>query len=559
MKILKGISVSSGIAIGKVQIVERQKLKISRNNIKEHEVDNEVLKFENSLQNVVADIDYLIDNLSHSQDNKDILETHKMILRDPELEKKIKKLINFELISLEKAIEIHFSDIKEIFKNMENDYYSQRFSDYDDVAYRLLSHVLQQEDKSLDHIEENSILVMRNISPTLVTKVFAKNISGLCMEKGSRNSHSSIIARSMNLPMVVNIHQLLSEISENEIVILNGDKGEIILNPNPKTLEKYKKTFLKQIKDEQKLLEIKNKKTITKDGKYIKLMSNIEIPEEISQVQNVKSKGIGLFRTEFLFMDTNELPSENKQYKIYKEIAEKCYPESVVIRTMDIGGDKLSNILNIEHEENPNLGCRGIRISLRYNELFKTQINAILRANIVGNIKIMFPMISCVAEVKKIKKIIQECSKSLKNKKERYNSNIEIGAMIEIPSAAVTSDLIAQECDFLSIGTNDLVQYTLAVDRDNSSVEEYYQPTDLAVLRLIKMTVDNAHKENIKVALCGEMASEKKYIPLLLGLGIDEFSVSPGRLLAVKNEIRKTDYQEAKNLHKKIFQGLSEN
>ena len=555
---MKGISVSNGVAIGRVQIVSKPKLEISKKAIEHHEIEPEIERFEENLQQVLGDIDHLIENIAHSKDDKDILSTHKMILQDPEFIKKIKKLINNELLSLEMAIKIHFTDIVEIFNNMENDYFAQRSSDYEDVAYRLLSQVLQQKTDFLENVAENTILIMENISPSLVTKVFAKNIGGLCTEKGSKNSHSSIIARSMNLPMIVNIPDLLKNVKNGDLIIVDGNTGDLIISAKEELLLKYNGILETEILEKEHLQKLIDIPSETRDGKRIKLMSNIEIPQEMKQVLSVKSEGVGLFRTEFMFIGQTKLPSENEQYEVYREIAEGCYPEDLTIRTIDVGGDKLSQLLNIEHEINPNLGCRGIRISLRHDEVFKTQIKAIYRANIKGNIKVMFPMISSVGEIHKVRQIMQECETELKRDDQDFYPNLKIGAMIEIPSAAITSDMIAKECDFLSIGTNDLVQYTLAVDRDNSSVEEYYQPSSQAVLRLIRMTVRNAHKAKIKVAICGEMASEKKYIELLIGLGIDEFSVSPGRLLMVKNEILNVNFKDAESLDERIFCALEE-
>ncbi len=558
MKVLKGTSVSMGISIGRIKKIQKPKLQIKKKKINESEVDDEILRFEESVKNVINEVDNLIENIQHSQDNKDILTTHKMILKDPEFSKNVKNLISQELMSLEFAIKTHFTDIIEIFNKMENDYYSERSSDYEDVAYRLLRQVLDHEDINLDDLEEDSILILENITPSLVTKVFSKNIRGLCTEKGSKNSHSSIIARSLNLPMIVNAPNLMNSCEEGNQIILNGNNGNIYISPEKDVLEKFHKQYEEEKKQKKALLKLKDKQNLTKDGKHIKLMSNIEIPEEVEQVKNVNSEGIGLFRTEFLFMDSDEAPSEQKQFEIYHKIALKCEPHPVIIRTIDLGGDKLSRALNIEHEINPNLGCRGIRISLKHENLFKKQIKAILRANEKGNVKIMFPMISCVAEIKKAKNIIAECKAELTKEKIAFNDKLEIGAMIEIPSAAITSDMIAKECDFLSIGTNDLVQYTLAVDRDNPSVTEYYQPSHQSVLRLIQMTIKNAHQENVKVAICGEMASEKKYIELLIGMGIDELSVSPGRLLMIKNEILQTDFLKAKKMDEKIFRSLNE-
>ena len=552
MKTLKGVIVSPGIAIGLAKIIEREKLQIKKKSIQHHEIDDELAKFEKSVEHVVKDIDNLIEDISH-QENKEILTTHKMILQDPEFSKSITNLVSEELLSLEQAINDHFSDIVKLFDKMKNKYYAERANDYEDVAYRLLSQILKQKTDSLNKLDENSILIMRNISPSSITRVFEKKIKGLCTEKGSKTSHSSIIAKSMNLPTLVSVPRLMDSVREDQQVIVDGNNGLIIISPDKGTLSEYKKLIVIETAEREKLQQIIDIESITKDGKNITLMSNIEIPEEINQVINYKSQGIGLFRTEFLFLDREELPTEEEQFGIYKKIAEKIAPFPLVIRTIDVGGDKLSKILNIENDANPNLGCRGIRISLEHHPGFKTQVKAILRANIPGNIRIMFPMIASVEEVIKAKKIIEQCINDLQEEKVEFNRDVKIGSMIEVPSAALTSDLIAEECDFLSIGTNDLVQYTLAVDRDNNAVESYYDPFHRSVIQLIKMTIDNAHQKGISIALCGELASEKDFIPILIGLGIDELSVSPGRLLTTKKEIIANEYKKCKKYCEEIL------
>ncbi len=553
MKKIKGNSVSGGVAIGKAKIIKKPELYIERRKIKKYEVKEELNRFNKELKYVVYELDKLIQDFTYSQENRDILESHKMILQDPEFTSKISKLILEDLNSLEHAISTYFSDAVDFFKKMNNNYFSHKVNDFEDVAYRLLSHVMGQRQEVLEDVDENSILIMENITPSYVTKVFEKNIQGLCTEKGSRNSHSSIIARSMNLPMLVNTIGLMSKIKDGDNLVIDGNNGFAIISPTKKELEEYKAIYQKEQNVRDKLLKLIDVESISKDGKMIKLMSNIEIPQEIDQVLKYNSAGIGLFRTEFLFIDRDELPTEEEQYEIYKNIAECCAPNSVIIRTIDVGGDKLSKVLNIIHEENPNLGCRGIRISLQNIPIFKQQIRAILRANIQGNIKIMFPMISGVNEVIRSKEIIDLCSKELKKANTLHNSDIEIGAMIEVPSAVITSDTIAEECDFLSIGTNDLIQYTLAVDRDNQSISDYYKPTHPSVLRSIKLTVDNAHKKGKKVAVCGEMASVIEYVKLLLALGVDELSVSPGRLLIIKKEILGSDIAGMKSKLDKIL------
>ncbi|MCK5052413.1 MAG: phosphoenolpyruvate--protein phosphotransferase [Candidatus Cloacimonetes bacterium] len=553
MKKIKGNSVSAGIAIGKAKIIDKHELYIERKKILKREIEFELSRFKEDVEFVINELDKLIQDYTYSQENRDILESHKMILQDPEFNNRISKLISNDQNSLEQAINTYFTEAADIFSNMNNKYLSHRVIDFEDVAYRLLSHIMDERKDVLENVDENSILIMENISPSFVTKVFDKNIQGLCTERGSSNSHSSIIARSMNLPMLVNALGLLGNIKDGEDMIIDGNDGYVIISPTKKVLEKYQTIYKEEQKDRKGLLKLIDVEPITKDGKKIKLMSNIEIPQEIDQVLKYNSAGIGLFRTEFLFIDRDDLPTEEEQYEIYKDIAEQCKPNSVIIRTIDVGGDKLSNILNITYEENPNLGCRGIRISLQNIPIFKQQIKAILRANVQGNIKIMFPMISGVNELLKVKEIIEICSKELINTGIAFNADMELGAMIEIPSAVITSDSIVDECDFLSIGTNDLIQYTLAVDRDNQSISNYYKPTHPSVIRSIKLTVDNAHKVGKKVAVCGEMASEKEYVKLLLALGVDELSVSPGRLLLIKKEIINCNITEIKSKLDKIL------
>lgn len=537
VKRIKGISVSDGVAIGYARIVEKEHIHIETKKISKTAVNKELKRFHKDVEYVINELNTFIQDDSFSKENRDILTTHKMILQDPAFIKRVKELITQKLFSLEHAVSTYFTEVVNIFDAMENEYYSQRLTDFEDVAYRLLSHSMNKSKDVLAKLDDKSILIMKNITPSFVTKVFEKNIRGLCTEKGSKNSHSSIIARSMNLPMLVGISGLLENINEGEQIIVDGNNGEIIIFPSSDVLAEYKSIYLQESQKRKKLQKLINVKAITLDNKEITLMSNIELPEEIDQVIKNNSRGIGLFRTEFLFMDTEKLPTEEEQYKIYKKIAEKLAPEPVIIRTIDVGGDKLSSILNIVHEENPNLGFRGIRISLANIPIFRRQIRAILRANTKGNVKIMFPMISGVEEILQVKKIIEECKNELKKKKIAFCNDIEIGAMIEVPSAVITSDALAKECDFLSIGTNDLVQYLLAVDRDNESISFYYKSCHPSVLKAIKQTVDNAHAKGIKVAVCGEMASDIQFVKLLLGLGVDELSVSPGRILMTKNEI----------------------
>lgn len=551
MKILECRSAAEGIAIGKALIIEQEKFRIPKKKIAVHEAEIELKRFKICTDKFISDIDILMQDFEHSKENNDILETHKMILSDPELADKIAKLIKEDLYSLEHAVNEHFKEVVSFFQSMENEYYAMRSSDYKDVASGLLRRLLKNEDTRIENINHDSVLILRAVTPSLIIKMYQKGAAGIIVEKGSINSHSAILARSLAIPMAVNCPKILTEIKQNDAVILDSIDSKFIISPNKEYTEKYTNLLQDVNTQKEELKKIREIQSRTSDGKKIALMSNIEIPEEINSVLKNKSDGVGLFRTEFLFLGRSELPSEEEQMNIYLDIAEKIAPHPLIIRTVDIGGDKLSEILNVVHEDNPNLGCRGIRLSFANPKVFKTQIRAVLKANTKGNIKLMFPMISNVEEMIKAKKIVMICADELKL------ALPKIGAMIEIPSAALTSQQIAKECDFLSIGTNDLIQYTLAADRDNELVADCYEPFHPAILNLIKLTVDNAHKENIEVAVCGELASNEDFLPLLVGFGVDELSVSPGRILQIKSNILSGDFQEAKEIAEKCLQAAT--
>lgn len=553
MKTLQGVSVSKGIAIGRARIIEKAQLNISRAKIEDHEVDSELNRFSKSVNYVIEEIEQLVLEVSHSEENKDILNTHMMILQDPEFHNSIDSKIRNELLSLEQAINEHFVKVVDLFKNMDSSYMQLRSSDYEDVAHRLLSFILKQRKDIFENLPADSIIFMDSITPSEVTQLIRKDFQALGLVKGSMNSHSSIIARSMNLPAVVGLKDVMCELNEGDLVVLDAYEGKLIIDPDETIIKTYRQKIALEEDRKSKLKQIIDLKTVTKNGREIKLLSNIEIPEELETVLKTNCDGIGLFRTEFLFMDRDDLPSEEEQFKIYKEIARKLAGKELVIRTIDVGGDKSSEHLQFGKETNPNLGCRGIRISLLKPDLFKMQLKAIYRAAVYGNIKIMFPMISSLDELHKIKTIISECQSEMQEAAVVFKKEIPLGVMIEVPAAALSSHALATECDFLSIGTNDLIQYTLAVDRENFKVAEYYNPYNPAILQLIKLTTDNAHKENIPVSVCGDLASNPDYAKVLIGLKVDQLSVSPGMLLEIKNTILKMNTIEADSLVERLL------
>lgn len=553
MKKFKGIVISSGIGIGKAQIILPQELVIDDKSILRTDVQAEIERFEESLDHSLSEIDHLIENFAQTKNNQKILRTHKMLLTDPDFIQKIKKLISEDFYNLEKAVDQHFREVIEFFGKMDNEYMSERSNDFKDVANRLLAHITKQGYDHFKDLKSDNVLIMKEITPSEITKLFDKKIGGLITEKGSKTAHSSILARSIGLPAVSAIAGIANQIKPDQLVIVDGYKGEILVDPEPQVLEMYKKLADMDEEKRVKLLKIIGQEVKTIDGKKIRLKCNIEIPEEMPQVQKLNPDGIGLMRTEFIFIDRGELPNEEEQFNIYKKIAEQMGEKEVIIRTIDVGGDKLSKVLNLAKEQNPNLGCRGIRISLLYPEIFKVQLRAILRANKFGNIALMFPMVSSIQEIRSAKAIMQECIEELRSEEIEFDAKLKVGIMIEIPSAAICSDIFAAECDFFSIGTNDLIQYTLAVDRGNEHVNEYYQPLHPAVLRLISTTVQNGHDNGINVSVCGEMASDLECLDLLIGMGVDELSVSPGRFLKVKEKIINMHFSEAKKITEQLF------
>jgi len=536
---LTGIAVAQGIAIGKSICID-YKFNIINYQITNKETARELKRLEEIISATINELDYFSRKISGNKNQREIIETHKMILEDPEMISNIKTIVKSELVTLEKALDLNLQKIKEQFSEIEDEYFSARIIDYQDVTSRLLKKLNKTE---TDHENWNEhILVAQEITPSQVLEAFKNNASGLISIHGSRKSHSAILARSLQIPMVMGLSDSEFEICPYEVIV-DGREGLVIVSPSKQEKTKYQQELadIKRIIRELSLLA--DKEAITIDGKVISLLCNIEIPQEINALDKLRIAGIGLFRTEFLYLDRKELPDEEEQYEIYKEVAERFPSKPITIRTFDLGGDKIAKSLQVE-EQNPNLGLRGIRLSLKYLDIFKVQLRAILRAAVHGNIKIMFPMVSNVSEIESARKIIRECQVELKSEGLSYQNNIEIGTMIEIPSAALRAKEIALKCDFLSIGTNDLVQYTLAVDRNNDLVAEYYNETDPSVLLLIQMVCQSAHEAGIKVAVCGEMASQEKYTAILLGLGVDELSTSPANYNEIKKKIIQLDTKE---------------
>ena len=552
MRKIKGTVISNGIGIGHSYYVESQKFDFECNTISESEIENEEIRLHEGIEKVTQDIDHLIDNFAFSDDDKDILYTHKLILEDPELKTGVQQLIGKEMICLEYAIFKHFTKIIGIFENMQNDYYSQRAYDYKEVAQRLLNNLTGNDSFNLQSIKPGSIIIINEIPASMISILSKKGIVGIISNNTGKACHAAIIARSLSIPVISGIN-LCGKIPDGTEIILDALKGFIIIDPIQETLEHYNKIIKKEATAKENLEQIKDLKTETNDGEKILLKSNIEYPSEIDSVLEVNSDGIGLFRTEFMYLNRTEFPTEQEQYAVYREIAEKSYPHPVTIRTIDIGGDKLSSQIHFRKEKNPNLGMRGVRLSLQNINMFKVQLRAILRASAHGNVKILIPMISKVEELIEIKQYIKEIKEELDKRNIKYEDNIQIGIMIEIPAAVIIADLLAKECDFFSIGTNDLIQYSLAVDRESKNIESYYTAYHPAILRLIAQTIRSANLAGIDVSVCGEIASESDFIPFLIAAGVKELSVLPSLHLKTKDCIRNTSFSENKDKLEKVL------
>lgn len=546
---LKGMGISDGIGIGKAIILNNEDIKPEK--IRTDDIEQEKKIFLDAIQSVKDETKNLISTLNGTE--KDIMEAYLAILQDDTLVQETIKIIEQEKCNADYGADVGFNKIIQIFEQMDDPYMAARSRDIADMKRKVLSKILNIKEINLSNLPIHTILVAKELSTSNTAKLDLKNIEGIITEIGGENSHTAIMARTHRIPAIVGIKNVTNLINEEDVIAINGKTGEIFINPSKE--EEKNLIEIKEKTDDIKkeLEEYKNKPSITKDGHQVELMANIGDVSDINIVTENTAEGVGLFRSEFLYMNSDDFPTENEQFEAYKKVAESMPNKKIVVRTLDIGGDKNLKYMKLPQEENPFLGYRAIRIYLDNIALFKVQLRAILRASYYGNLAIMFPMIASVKELVDAKKVVEDVKKELREKNILFNENIKIGIMIEIPSAAIMAEELAKECDFFSIGTNDLIQYTLAVERGNEKVASLYTHFHPAVIRLIKYVIDSAHNNGIICGMCGEAAGDSLYIPLLVGMGLDDFSMNANKILESRKLVRSLDYSECKTLADEVL------
>lgn len=554
----KGIAGSEGIGIGTVVLIEEHEINIETKRVKE--TGAEIERLQNAIEKFVADTNVMAEKMDITVGKKDadILRGHIQMLQDPMIEEQISALIISEKITAEMAVEQVLEQTAEMFSQIPDELLQQRATDFRDIKTRMLKILLGIEDVDISQVPAGTVIVARDLTPSMTAGINPENIEGILTEVGGRTSHSAILARAMEVPAVLSIENICSIAKNGDKVVLDGTSGEAILNPDDETVEKFKKMYSDYQNEKALLKEYAGKPSQTKDGVKVELVCNIGKPADANKAVECDGEGIGLFRTEFLFMDRGSMPTEEEQFEAYKEVAEKMKGKPVIIRTLDIGGDKDVPYLGLEHEDNPFLGFRAIRYCLQRKDIYEIQLKALLRASAFGKIKIMVPLVTGVDELRQVKAMIKDIMAELDKEGVVYNKNIEVGVMMETPAACMMADALAKEAAFFSIGTNDLTGYTMAVDRGNAKVAYLYSTYNPAVLRAIKRIIECGKKEGIMVGMCGEAAADSKLIPLLLAFGLDEFSVSATSVLKTRKTISDCTMDECKALADKVMACVTE-
>jgi len=520
------------------------------------QVPDEIGRFETALIQTRMQILEMQQRIAESIGAKDaaIFDAHLLVVEDRTLIDEVLRKLETDLCNVEWIFQEVATRYAETLNKIDDPYLRERALDIQDVTKRVIRNLQGKAPKTFVPLNEPHILVTHNLTPSDTASIDRANVLGIATDLGSRTSHTAILARSLNIPAIVGLHDITARLETGQQVLLDGNDGWLILDPTPETLAQYAKVESKRARITAQLKELRETTSTTRDGRHIVLSANIELPEDVDAVKANGAEGIGLYRTEFLYLNRTTLPTEEEQYRTYRKVAERVSPDPLIVRTFDLGGDKLApGTVDIGDELNPFLGWRAIRFCLENVEIFKTQLRAILRASAVGNVKIMFPMISGVDELRRATAVLEECKEELRSSKIDMAERLEVGAMIEIPSAAICASVLAPEVDFFSIGTNDLIQYALAVDRVNEKIAHLYEPTHPAVLRLLKMISDAAHANKLWVGVCGEMAGDVALIPLLLGLGMDELSAAATLVPRVKRAVQSLTIPECRELVEETF------
>mgnify|MGYP001228269188 CR=1 FL=1 len=551
--IIKGIAASSGIGIAKAYRLVEPDLTVTKQAIENPE--EEVTRFRNVIEDVKSQVTAIREHVEKTlgEDKSAIFDAHLMILQDPEFLSPVEEKITNEKVNAEFALKETAEQFIAIFEAMDNEYMRERAADIKDVSKRITATLLNVELPNPGMVTEEVIIVAEDLTPSDTAQLNREFVMGFVTDIGGRTSHSAIMARSMEIPAVLGTKTATTDIQNGDLIVLDGFTGEVHINPTEELLASYREKKEEYEKQRQEWAKLVDEPSITQDGIQVELVANIGNPDDAEGAMKYGAEGIGLFRTEFLYMDRDELPSEEIQFEAYKTVLEKMENKPVVIRTLDIGGDKKLPYLPLPEEMNPFLGVRAVRLCLERTDLFRTQLRALLRASVYGNLKIMFPMIATLDEFRQAKQILLEEKEKLVQEGIPVSDSIEVGIMVEIPATAVLADQFAKEVDFFSIGTNDLIQYTMAADRMNERVSYLYQPYNPAILRLIKNVIDASHKEGKWTGMCGEMAGDETAIPLLLGLGLDEFSMSASSILKARSLIRSLSKKDMEQLAEKAL------
>lgn len=537
-KLIKGIAASDGVAIAKAYLLVEPDLTFDKNE-KVTDVEGEVAKFNSAIEASKVELTKIRNNaeVQLGADKAAIFDAHLLVLDDPELIQPIQDKIKNENANAATALSDVTTQFVTIFESMDNEYMKERAADIRDVSKRVLSHILGVELPNPSMIDESVVIVGNDLTPSDTAQLNKEFVQGFATNIGGRTSHSAIMSRSLEIPAIVGTKSITQEVKQGDMIIVDGLNGDVIVNPTEDELIAYQDKRERYFADKKELQKLRDADTVTVDGVHAELAANIGTPNDLPGVIENGAQGIGLYRTEFLYMGRDQMPTEEEQFEAYKEVLEAMDGKRVVVRTLDIGGDKELSYLNLPEEMNPFLGYRAIRLCLAQQDIFRPQLRALLRASVYGKLNIMFPMVATINEFREAKAILLEEKENLKNEGHDISDDIELGIMVEIPATAALADVFAKEVDFFSIGTNDLIQYTLAADRMSERVSYLYQPYNPSILRLVKQVIEASHKEGKWTGMCGEMAGDETAIPLLLGLGLDEFSMSATSILKARRQI----------------------